>query len=69
MDKLTSSQKAVLSFIKGFQKKHGYAPTRSEISDNFGWSGGYAAECHLVPLARKGAIRLARGIARGIVVL
>lgn len=69
MDKLTASQKAVLSFIKAFQKEHGYAPTRTEISDNFGWSGTNAAACHLAPLARKGAIRIASNVARGIVVL
>ena len=69
MDKLTLPQRNVLAFLKSFTKQHGYAPTRTEIAEHFGWSGNNAAECHLTPMERKGAIRIARGIARGIVVL
>ncbi len=66
---LTGQQKKVLSFLKSFHKQNGYSPTRQEISDHFGWSGPNAAECHLVPLERKGAIRTARSVARGIIPL
>lgn len=66
---LTKPQQKVLSFLKDFHKRNGYSPTRSEISEHFRWSGPNAAECHLVPLARKGAIRLVPAIGRGIVVL
>lgn len=66
---LTKKQQKVLSFLKTFHKRNGYSPTRSEISEHFGWAGNNAAECHLVPLARKGAVRLAPNVARGIVLL
>jgi len=66
---LTKQQKKVFGFLKAFQKKHGYSPTRKEIASHFGWSGNNAAQCHLIPLAHKGAIRLAGNVARGIVLL
>ncbi len=66
---LTDQQKKVLSFIKEYHRKNSYSPTRSEISEHFGWSGPNAAECHLIPLSRKGAIKLVPSIGRGIVLL
>lgn len=65
---LTEAQKKVLAFLKKFHRENGYSPTRSEISAHFGWASNNAAECHLIPLQRKGAITIANGIARGIVV-
>lgn len=65
---LTAAQKRVLAFLKKFHRENGYAPTRSEISKHFGWQSNNAAECHLIPLQRKGAITIALNVARGIVI-
>lgn len=64
--KLTARQQEILAFIREQIEKQGSAPTREEICRAFGFRSPYAAECHLRALARKGAIDLISGSARGI---
>jgi repressor LexA len=64
--KLTPRQQEILAFIRGQVEEQGSAPTREEICRFFGFRSPYAAECHLRALARKGAIDLISGSARGI---
>ncbi len=64
--KLTARQQEILAFIRVQVEEQGSAPTREEICRAFGFRSPYAAECHLRALARKGAIDLISGSARGI---
>ncbi len=66
MTELTPQQRNVLEFIKRFIADLEYPPTRKEIADGLGFKSCNAAEEHLQALDRKGAIRLHRGIARGL---
>ncbi len=63
---LTKRQTEILDFIRSWQQKNGYPPTRAEISTHFGFRSPNAAEAHLRALERKGAIRLQGGVSRGI---
>ena len=63
---LTSRQSEILDFIRETVKRTGMPPTRAEISTQFGFRSPNAAEEHLRALARKGAIEIASGTARGI---
>ncbi|WP_018935621.1 transcriptional repressor LexA [Thioalkalivibrio sp. ALJ24] len=63
---LTPRQQAILDYITEVVTTQGTAPTRSEIATAFGFRSPHAAECHLKALARKGAIELVGGAARGI---
>ncbi len=65
---LSPRQKDVLELIRRSIAKHGYPPTRAEISAALGASSPNAAEQHLRALARKGYIEVLP-IARGIRVL
>ncbi|MBS0002941.1 MAG: transcriptional repressor LexA [Thioalkalivibrio sp.] len=64
--KLTTRQQEVLAFIREQVEEQGSAPTREEICRTFGFRSPHAAECHLRALARKGAVELVSGSARGI---
>lgn len=64
--KLTSRQQEILDFIKSTLEVLGAPPTRMEISSAFGFASPNAAEDHLKALAKKGAIVLEPGSARGI---
>lgn len=63
---LTPRQQAILDYITEVIETQGTAPTRGEIARAFGFRSPYAAECHLKALAKKGAIELVGGAARGI---
>ena len=63
---LTTRQAEILDFIRDTVKGTGMPPTRAEISTMFGFRSPNAAEEHLRALARKGAIEISSGIARGI---
>lgn len=63
---LTARQSEILDFIRDAVKRTGMPPTRAEISATFGFRSPNAAEEHLRALARKGAIELSAGTARGI---
>ena len=64
--KLTPRQQEILDFIKNTLEVLGAPPTRMEISTAFGFASPNAAEDHLKALAKKGAITLETGSARGI---
>ncbi len=64
--KLTPRQQEILDFIKSTVEVLGAPPTRAEIASAFGFASPNAAEDHLKALAKKGAINLEPGSARGI---
>lgn len=64
--KLTPRQRQVLQIIQRAIERHGAPPTRAEIAAELGFKSANAAEEHLRALARKGAIELLSGTARGI---
>lgn len=66
MLKLTPRQQEILDFIRNNVEVLGAPPTRAEISAAFGFASHNAAEEHLKALAKKGAIVLEPGSARGI---
>lgn len=66
---LTERQQAILDFIHEHLGDRGAPPTRADIMARFGFRSPTAADDHLKALARKGAIELLPGAARGIRVL
>ena len=64
--KLTPRQQEILDFIKNTVEVLGAPPTRAEIASAFGFASPNAAGDHLKALAKKGAINLEPGTARGI---
>ncbi len=65
MEQLTPRQAQILEFIQD-AIADGSPPTLAEIARNFGFRSPNAAVDHLQALARKGAIELIEGAARGI---
>ena len=65
-DNLTPRQQEILDFIRNSLEVLGAPPTRTEICSAFGFASPNAAEDHLRALAKKGAIVLEPGSARGI---
>lgn len=65
-DTLTARQQAVLEHIRRHQRATGMPPTRAELAAALGFRSANAAQEHLQALARKGAIELLDGAARGI---
>lgn len=63
---LTPRQSEILALIRSTLETEGRPPTRAEIASAFGFRSINAAEEHLKALARKGAIELSEGRARGI---
>ena len=63
---LTPRQQEILDFIRSSLEVLGAPPTRAEICTAFGFNSPNAAEDHLKVLAKKGAIILDAGSARGI---
>ena len=66
MDDLTPRQAEILAAIRRLMERTGRPPTRAELSAHLGFRSPNAAEEHLRTLARKGAIDLVSGAARGI---
>lgn len=64
--KLTARQAQILELIRHAICRTGAPPTRAEIANTLGFRSPNAAEEHLKALARKGAIELVSGTARGI---
>ncbi|MCK9283685.1 MAG: transcriptional repressor LexA [Rhodocyclaceae bacterium] len=64
--KLTPRQQEILDFIRNSLEVLGAPPTRAEICNAFGFASPNAAEDHLKVLAKKGAIVMEPGSARGI---
>jgi len=65
-DDLTPRQQEILDFIRNSLEVFSVPPTRAEIAGAFGFASPNAAEDHLRALAKKGAITLEPGSARGI---
>ena len=63
---LTPRQAEILALIRDAIESTGFPPTRAEISQAFGFRSPNAAEEHQRALARKGAIEIQDGAARGI---
>jgi len=66
---LTTIQKKVLDFLMNHGKEKGFPPTLREIGSHFGLRGPKAPQKTLAILERKGFIRRAPGISRGIEIL
>ncbi len=64
--RLTARQQQILDWIRGHVEATGMPPTRAEIAAGLGFSTASSAEDHLQALARKGAIELTPGAARGL---
>lgn len=69
MTPLTPRQQDILDFIREQLADRGAPPTRADIMARFGFRSPTAADDHLKALARKGAIELLPGAARGIRIL
>ena len=63
---LTTRQRQILDWIRGYLEAHGMPPTRAEIASGLGFSTPSSAEDHLQALARKGALELVAGSSRGL---
>jgi repressor LexA len=63
---LTARQRQILDWIRGYLETAGMPPTRAEIATGLGFSSASSAEDHLQALARKGAIEMLPGAARGL---
>lgn len=64
--RLTARQRQILEWIRGFMESRGMPPTRAEIATGLGFSTPSSAEDHLQALARKGALEVIPGAARGL---
>ena len=58
----------LLRFIASFIETHGYAPALRDIGAALGIKSTNGIVDHLRSMERKGVIRVARGVARSIVV-
>lgn len=63
---LTRVQKRVLEFILSHIRQKGYPPTVREVAREFGYRSPLAAKQHIDALVRKGYLRRASGISRGL---
>lgn len=66
MNKLTSRQSDVLNAIRNHIAENGMPPTRKEISETLGFKSNNSADEHIRALAKKGAVTLVKGSARGV---
>lgn len=64
--RLTARQRQILDWIRSFIEAKGMPPTRAEIAAGLGFSSPSSAEDHLQALARKGAVEIVAGAARGL---
>jgi repressor LexA len=64
--RLTARQQQILDWIRGHLEATGMPPTRAEIATGLGFSTASSAEDHLQALAKKGALELTPGTARGL---
>ena len=64
---LTLRQEAVRDFIEKFRQGKGMPPSLRDIQGHFGFASPNAAAKHVAALQRKGVLRKAAGLARGLV--
>jgi repressor LexA len=63
---LTHRQREILKFISDHIDKHGFPPTRNDISAHFGFRSPNAAQSHLRALEKKEMLQIGRHRSRGI---
>lgn len=63
---LTARQLEVLHFLRQFQVRYGYMPTRIEIADGLGFKSENAAHDHITALQKKGMVTVQPGTARSL---
>ena len=66
MTTLTKKQAQIKDFIERYSQEHGYAPSLSEIRDEFGISTISTVHEHLSNLVEKGVIKRLKGVARSL---
>ena len=63
---VTDIQAAVLDFIVEYIHDHGWAPSRREISNHFGWSSTNASSEHIERLVAQGYLIRGEGKSRAL---
>jgi repressor LexA len=66
---LTKRQSEILTFLQGYIRDHGYAPSFEEIAGQFGFQSLATVHEHLTNLERKGYIQRTHNESRAIEVL
>lgn len=64
--RLTARQRQILDWIRAFIDAKDMPPTRAEIAAGLGFASPSSAEDHLQALAKKGALEIIAGAARGL---
>ncbi len=67
--RLSARQQAILDFIRGFVRDHGYPPTVREIGTNVGISSTSVVDYNLRILTERGYVKRDQEISRGISVI
>jgi repressor LexA len=65
MDALTTRQQEILDYLRDFQDRHGYPPSRREVASHFGIYPG-SVQDHLKALVRKGRLQREPNRSRGL---
>ena len=65
MDELTARQQEILDYIRDFQERHGYPPSRREVAGHFRIYPG-SVQDHLKALVRKGRLEREPNRSRGL---
>jgi len=65
MDELTSRQQEILDYIRDFQERHGYPPSRREVAGHFRVYPATVQD-HLKALVRKGHLKREPNRSRGL---
>ena len=66
MRELTNRQRETLEHIRGYMRRHGFPPSRKELSETLGLTHPSSVDVHLTALQTKGWIELRRDTKRGI---
>jgi repressor LexA len=66
---LTKRQREILTFLEGYIREHGYAPSFEEIAEHFRFQSLATVHEHLSNLERKGYIRRSYNESRSVEVL
>ena len=66
MRKLTDRQRETLDEIRAYMRRHGFPPSRKELSERLGLGHPSSVDVHLTALQTKGWIELRRDAKRGI---
>ncbi len=66
MSTLTKKQKEIRDYIAQYSEKHGYAPSLTEIKNEFNMSAVSTAHEHISNLINKGVLKRVKGVARSL---